>query len=236
MNNLELDISRQPDGTTCGPTCLHAVYGFYGDSIALERVIDEVHVLEGGGTLGVLLAVHALRRGFRATIYSYNLQLFDPTWFGLAPAAIAERLRVQARVKEDPKLRFATYAYLEFLDLGGHLRFEDLSESLVARILAEERPLLTGLSSTYLYRDSRPDPTTGRGDDVRGQPEGHFVVLCGYDRERRTVRVADPLETNPISRSRQYDVGVDRLIGAIFLGIITYDANLVVLEPDSTGS
>ena len=36
-------ILPQPDGTTCGPTCLHAVYQHYGDKLSLDRVIrDEV--------------------------------------------------------------------------------------------------------------------------------------------------------------------------------------------------
>ena len=78
---IALDILSQPDETTCGPTCLHAVYRYYRDDISLKQVISEAHLLEGGGTLEVLLACHALRRGYRATIYTYNLQVFDPTWF-----------------------------------------------------------------------------------------------------------------------------------------------------------
>jgi hypothetical protein len=34
-------------------------------------------------------------------------------------------------------------------------------------------------------------------DDVRGQPQGHFVVLSEYDTETREVVVADPLGENP---------------------------------------
>src|SRR5207244_2038397 len=76
---LKLDILPQPDDTTCGPTCLHALYRYYDDELSLDTVIDQVQSLEGGGTLAVLLACHALRRGYDATLYTYNLQLFDPT-------------------------------------------------------------------------------------------------------------------------------------------------------------
>jgi len=34
-----------------------------------------------GGTLAVNLANHALRRGYRALIVTYNLTVFDPSWF-----------------------------------------------------------------------------------------------------------------------------------------------------------
>ena len=75
---LNLTIRPQPNDETCGPTCLHALYRYYGDDLPLSKVIEEVPTLPGGGTLSVLMACHALRRGYRATIYTYELQLFDP--------------------------------------------------------------------------------------------------------------------------------------------------------------
>lgn len=42
--------------------------------------------------------------------------------------------------------------------------------------------------------------------------------------------VADPLLANP-SRSNQYMVSIDRVMCAILLGIVTYDANLLIIEP-----
>src|SRR5690606_33790014 len=78
---LKLEVLPQPNDTTCGPTCLHAVYRYFGEDIDLGHVIDEVPPLPGGGTLAVWLANHALQRGYDATIFTYNLQLFDPSWF-----------------------------------------------------------------------------------------------------------------------------------------------------------
>jgi hypothetical protein len=229
---LVLDMHHQPDDASCGPTCLHAVYQYYGDSVALDDVIAEVEPLETGGTLAVLLALHALRRGYRATIYTYNLQLFDPTWF-LEPAVdLTERLEVQAAEKEDPTLRFATAAYIDYLERGGVVRFEELNPQLLRGHLEANQPILTGLSATYLYGCARE-----RGwdhleyDDVRGHPTGHFVVLGGYDAETDEVHVADPLQDNPRYLSRYYPVGIQRLLGAILLGVLTYDANILILEP-----
>jgi hypothetical protein len=56
-------------------------------------------------------------------------------------------------------------------------------------------------------------------------------VLSGYDRGERTVSIADPLRSNPVSDSRYYDAPIDRVVGAILLGILTYDANLLIIEP-----
>ena len=91
------EIRRQPDDETCGPTCLHAVYQYFGDELPLDDVTAEVPRLVRGGTLAVSLANHALRRGYRALIYTYNLSVFDPTWFGRRTPDLIERLRAQAR-------------------------------------------------------------------------------------------------------------------------------------------
>ena len=78
---LDFDMQTQPDDVTCGPTCLQALYNYYGDGIPLKEVIQEVKQLKLGGTLAVMLGNHALKRGYKARIYTYNLTVFDPTWF-----------------------------------------------------------------------------------------------------------------------------------------------------------
>ena len=231
---LDLEVLPQPDDTTCGPTCLHAVYRYWSDRIALRKVIREVTPLPGGGTLAVWLACHALRRGYRATIYTYNMQVFDPTWFGGDGTDIAAKLREQRRHKRDRRLAHATDAYLEFLRRGGALRFRELSPRLIRGFLRRDIPILTGLSATYLYgcaRESEEDY-----DDVRGHPVGHFVVLHGYDPGKRQVSVADPLQDNPKYGSHYYTIGLNRLVGAILLGVLTYDANLLVITPGASPS
>jgi hypothetical protein len=194
---LPLRMLPQPDETTCGPTCLHAVYSYWGGTGPLADVVERTHKLEHGGTFAIFLACDALRQGYQATLYTYNLTVFDPTWF--APGVdIAERLRLQAAEKQhDARLQRVTKGYLEFLRLGGRLRLTDLSRPLIRGLLRKNLPIITGLSSTYLYRAARefgPDDTP---DDIRGLPAGHFVVLAGYDREKRSVLVADPYWLHP---------------------------------------
>ena len=63
---LDFDMQTQPDDVTCGPTCLTALYNYYGDDIPLKEVIQEVKQLKLGGTLAVMLGNHALKRGYSA--------------------------------------------------------------------------------------------------------------------------------------------------------------------------
>lgn len=228
---LPYAILPQPDDSTCGPTCLHSIYRYYGDELPLGQIIDEVTMLEAGGTLAVLLACHALQRGYRATIYTYKMQLFDPSWLLPGAPDLRDRLRRQMEYKSDDKLHVASNAYLRYLDLGGELRLEDLTPSLLRRYVKRGIPVLTGLSSTYLYRTPREYGPACDYDDLRGEPSGHFVVLCGYNKDSRTVQIADPLLPNPMAPKQLYDVSIDRVLCAILLGVLTYDANLLIIQP-----
>lgn len=238
---LGFEILRQPDDETCGPTCLHAVYRYWGQATTLDEVRSTVRSLNrdgvGRGTLAVNLGVDALKRGFAATLYTFNLRIFDPTWFRADGSSdrdlLVEKIEAQAafRGEGEPKLTAAKNAYVEFLRLGGAIRFEDLTSRLVSGHIREGQPLLVGLSATYLYRAPREYGPNDDPDDVRGEPQGHFVVLHGYDPKRRVVHVADPLEDNHGFASRNYTVSMARLVPAIMLGVLTYDANLLAIEP-----
>lgn len=231
---IAFEIEPQPNDTSCGPTCLQAVYRYYGDVVPMEDLLAEVPELADGGTLGVHLANHALRRGYRVTVYTWNLQAFDPTWF-VPGSPLRERLAARVAAGSDRRYESASGAYLEFLDAGGELRMEDLTAGLLRSLLRRRVPILTGLSATFLYRSIRERPSDQEDDDVRGAPVGHFVVLSGYDAASRTVLVNDPQQEHPFEGTHSYTVDIDRLIGAVYLGVLTYDGNLVAIEPTSDG-
>lgn len=229
-NQLPFPILPQPTDSTCGPTALHAVYRYYGDHLPLDQVIDEVTTVETGGTLAALLGRHALNRGYKATLYTCNLHVFDPTWFSSPTGSLVDQLRAQMSAKPDPKVQVASQAYIDFLEKGGRIRLEDLSPALLRRFLRRGIPILTGLSLTWLYRHPRETVPEGRPDSISGLPVGHFVVLCGYDSATRLVQVADPYEANPHAEGHHYEVPLERVMCAILLGVVTYDANLLIIE------
>lgn len=232
----DFHVERQPDDLTCGPTCLHAVYAYFDDEVPLAEVLAEVPQLEHGGTYAPLLGVHALARGYSATIYTCDLDLFDPTWFA-RECDLPTRLRAQARHKPWKALQAATQAYLRFIELGGVVRLHPLDAELLRRHLKRGLPVLTGLSATYLYwcaRERSNGPSTTVYDDTLGEPTGHFVVVFDYDPDAREMWIADPLHDNPLTGEMTYAVGAQRLLSAILLGASTYDASLLVLQPEGS--
>jgi hypothetical protein len=231
---IPIKIHTQPDDSTCGPTSLHAVYRYFKDPISLSEVIREVPYLDEGGTLEVLLACHALQRGYKARIYTYNLHIFDPTWIGLSNEEIIDKLEQQMLVKTGKKFQRATRAYIEFLRLGGELSSHDLNKKLLRQYFDKGIPLLTGLSATYLYLSAREysdEEGNSVYDDIRGYPMGHFVVLCGFADDQQRIVVADPYPDNPFFNDNYYEVSVSRLLNAIMLGMTTFDANLLAIKP-----
>lgn len=230
--NLGFDIQAQPDDVTCGPTCLHALYQYYDDPVGLKNVIREVKQLKNGGTMAVMLANHALHRGYKAHLYTYNLNVFDPTWFKHPSKKIAEFLKEQMEFKtKRRKLNIVSQAYIKFLELGGKLHYAELDADLIKGYLKRSIPILTGLSATYLYGTPREIPQYDIYDSIKGEPSGHFVVITGFEEERNLVYVADPVEPNPLGKGQIYSVTFNRLINSIMLGIVTYDANLLIIEP-----
>lgn len=225
-------ILSQPDDSTCGPTSLHAVYNFFQYTVNLQEVIESVNYLEEGGTLAVFLGLDALSKGFDAKIYTYNLRIFDPSWKDLSKEELLQKLDAQLAYKKGKKMSFATQAYKQFLLEGGEILFDNLDEDLIKKYLNKNIPILTGLSATYLYQSKR-EYTNSKNqsvfDDLRGEPMGHFVVLTKSEGD--SVMVADPYKENPISQNNYYKIEIKRLINAVHLGILTYDANILIVAP-----
>jgi hypothetical protein len=138
------------------------------------------------------------------------------------------------QLKPDAKLQNASKAYIEFLKLGGEIKYADLTLSLLKNYFKKGIPVLTGLSATYLYNCARErvnERNESIYDDIKGYPLGHFVVLCGLSMDEKHIIVADPYQENPFFQNNYYEVKISRLLNAIMLGIVTYDANLLVIEP-----
>jgi len=226
-----LDVPRfeQPNDVSCGPTCLAQVYQYYGFKKPLSAVIEETRQNPDGGTLAVYLGLRALRDGFATQLYTYNLRVFDPTWYKLDVAALKDKLRARLDIAKSARRRRSISAYLEYMDMGGMLRFPELKTRLLARILSRKRPVITGLNATYLY--GTPREFNNEYDDIRGDPVGHFVVVSGYYPRSDRFIVRDPSTHIPFSRTGRYSVKAQRLISAILLGDVTYDAVLLVISP-----
>jgi hypothetical protein len=229
----EFRIEVQPTPDSCGPACLSSIYRWFNRPLPLDTLIKEIPFLPEGGTFCVYLGIDAIQRGFAARLYSCNLHVLDPSWFPAQPSTLTAKLVASRRQRRGNKERQALEALETFLGLGGQILMEPLTRKLLRKHLRAGSPILTGLSSTFLYQQSRQDPRSGEDDDLAGVPEGHFVVCHGYDPATKNVTVYDPYPDAPFDDAHRYTVHIDRLINAILLGVLTYDATLLVISPRS---
>jgi len=233
-SSLELPVprTRQPDDISCGPTCLHQVLRFHGSRVDAPELSPLITRNDDGGTQAVFLALAAQRLGFTSTLYPYDLRVFDPTWFSLPREDLVEKLRRREAVVRRRKLAASVRGYRLFLEAGGEIRFEELSRQLVVGILRRGHPVICGLSATHLYRQARERPADNEPDDVAGEPVGHFVVVNGFERGGRSLLVTDPWPHAPFPRGGPYSVPSQRLLNAVLLGDVTYDAVLLEIAGD----
>jgi hypothetical protein len=178
------------------------VYRFYGDLRALEEIRDTLVRNADGGTLAVYLGISALSHGFGATLYPFDLEIFDPTWFKLDPED-GDTLRGKSRA--------AVFAYRDFLLLGGKIKFREPEPRLLVSIINRGHPVLCGLSATWLYKTPRECPD-GSYDDarvsgrvVRRRPRRSERTFRGHLRVRpagRALPRARPERARPIQQGR----------------------------------
>lgn len=233
FERIELDVPRfaQPDDVTCGPTCLMQLYSYYHDFRPFDAIHGDTPTNPDGGTFAVYLGLTALRHGYRATLYPWDLRVFDPSWFELSQRSLAAKLLARAAHVTNPAVKRAATAWHQFIAEGGRIEFAELSPDLIVGALDRGHPILCGLSATWLYRQTRERPDDNEWDDIQGDPTGHFVVVCGYSGAGKRFMVRDPSSHVPFSNNGRYVVPARRLINAILLGDVTQDAVLLEIWP-----
>lgn len=230
---LNIKMISQPDGVSCGPSCLSAIYDYYAKPMPWDKIVQEINGLETGGTLAVFLGCHALQRGFKTTLYSFNLHVIDPTWMLLPQNLLIDKLRKQYNDTQDAKIKLTTAAYIDYLELGGAILFNEMSLEIISHYVQKKIPLLSGVSATYLYksmRDYTDKNATIFYDEWLGSPSGHFIVLNGCDHKTQTVHIADPFFPNALSTTPYYAVSFSYWLHAFLLGMLTYDAELLAIH------
>src|SRR5678815_573639 len=127
---LELPVVTlpQPDETTCGPTCLHAIYRYWGDPEPLSSVTARMWRREHGGTYAVFLGCDALRKGYRARIYRRSRLDRQMQEQGLPERAPVAAQGARTQDADDPLRQRRPVPYT-------HLRAHETPEHLVCRLL-----------------------------------------------------------------------------------------------------
>ncbi len=213
---------------SCIPACLQEVFGYYGEQISQEEIMK----ISENPKLGMALAeagIFSLRHNYRSLIITNNINIFDPTWFKLDSNKLKLNLNKRAKFVDDLS-QFTIDKFIKFLDFGGEINFETISPALFKKYLSIEVPIIIELASTFIYKlakSSRP----GRFDDaIKGQIEGHGVVIAGFDNKDNFL-IIDPNSKKSPSKAGVYWVNsVELMMSFAFL---EGKSLLLLQKPDS---
>lgn len=208
MNKTEYEIKHkyQPTNTTCSPTALSMLLGFYGEDLSVDDISAKVPQIknekgENFGTINTQMATWCRSLGFDVVLYTADVQVIDQSWSKLSPIEVIERLEARKSGLKVPSLgelwnNAYCQAYIEFIQSNGELHIVNAITSKLLYELLKNGPVLPCLSFDTLYgsgRTSNVGEKEAKPDDVNGKAWNHSVVIYGNDEDGNFL-VADPWE------------------------------------------
>lgn len=235
MKAIEHTIKHQyqPTNTTCSPTALSMLLGFYGKNISVDEISDNVPQVynedgEPFGTINQQMATWCLSLGYEVSLYTFDCQVIDQTWDKLQKDKLINKLNARKGGWVVPSLGEAwtkAYAqsYIDFLEAGGNITVQPAVTTKLLYDLLKDAPLLPCLCFNTLYgrgRTSNFDEKKTVKDDINGRTWNHSVVIYGNDAD------GNFLLADPIRKPGLHLIEPERMIAAISTAQIECD-NLI---------
>lgn len=208
-----ITIAEQPTQVSCGQTALAMLLSYFDDRIAPEELMKDIPMLKTDdgkdwGTVIPDLAHWCMRRGYQATLHTFDSQLVHQTWAQLETDAIIHELKTLRDTFVFPTIgthisRTFIDAYVRYLSDGGILIIAPCITLSLIHTLLTNGPFIATVSYANLY--------TAKG----GTTATHFVVVYGSD-ANGNILIADPWKDNGFQT-----VDPERLIGAVMAAQMT---------------
>lgn len=211
--DLEIPQFNQEINFSCIPACLQQVFGYYKKQVSQEEILKSLEIPERGMSIPKA-GVFAKKHGFNPLIITNNIYIFDPAWFKLDNVSLIKNLE-ERRKFVDEYNQSVIDDYLEYLRENGQIKFDTISLDLFIKYLSRNIPIIAELASPFLYKKSKSVEIGKFNDPIKGQIEGHGVVIAGFDKNK--LKIVDPnCKDNPFSGKGIYWVQSEDLIVSIF--------------------
>lgn len=235
----EVTPQTQPTSSTCSPTALSILLGYYGEGLSpleIEAAVPQ-SINENGekmGTVNQQMATWCLNRGYKASIYTFDCQIIDQSWSGLGKEEIIKRLELRKNGWVVPALgedwtKEYVQSYIDFLNAGGQLIIAQAVTSKLLYDLIAKGPFLPCVSYSTMYGASRTridNDNESPDDDINGRALNHSIVVCGVD-ESGNFLIADPSRAK---KSGLQVIGPEVMLAAISTAQIECDNLIIQLE------
>ena len=220
----------QTSSTNCSPTALSMLLSYYGSAPSPDEIGQIVPQCtdETGkkiGTINQQLATWCVGEGYTVELITFDCQVIDQSWSGLAAPAVRAKLELRKNGWVVPSLgknwtKEYAAAYLDFLGAGGKLSIQPVVAAKLLYDLLEKGPFLPCVSYCTLYGAAKSifvNSQKSQPDDINGKTTTHSIVVYGHDKNGNFL-IADPYE-----RPGLHSIEPDRLLAAISTAQIECD-------------
>jgi len=239
MTSIEYDIKATKQKTSeCMQTAATQLLTFFDPTVQLDDVINAVPLyIENGEKIGTSpghLAAYFAQQGYKTTVYTFDVELFDCSWNDLTPAEVITQIKKRAEyIPSNSWLAAYKHVLIDgwelFVKSGGNFALPILSVELLYNLLAND-PYLLMLNSTYLNHQakSRYDKPSDKmiPDSLKGRSTTHTVVCAGYKDNK--FLIVDPDPPKGINHHRW--ITQDHLIASIMSAQTESDNMLITIE------
>ena len=211
------------------------ILNHYGISKTIDDIKSEVpvYISKSGVPLGSSLghiATYFITLGFKTTLHTVDIEIFDPSWSGLTSLELIDNLRLRRQHFKSVKYEVEALdvifdGYIKFLEAGGKIVFPIIDENYLIDLLSLG-PIYCSVNYNFLNSTSKYlfEGSVSTHDPVKGSSFAHIVTLAGFHDGQ--FKVVDPdAEFGGVRL-----INSSLLVGSIYLAESDYDPLLITLE------
>jgi hypothetical protein len=157
-----------------------------------------------------------ISKNLRPKIITNNINIFDPAWFSFGNKNLIKQIKKRKKYLNIVD-RSIVDDYIEYLESGGKIAFNTISSTLLTEFIKDDKPVIAEVASTYLYQKSKATIPGKFNDPIKGDIEGHGVVISGYKGKNTKFKITDPGEYNPYQEGGNYWISEELLLASIFI-------------------
>lgn len=190
------------------------VYAIKGKKISVQDILKDFHHDEKGDpTYPPQLTRHFLQHGLKTKVTISNSRAISPAWGNISREELIENLKLWITLHQKDDWREYGLQVLFYLQEKGEIALQSYTSQTLKEMLDRGSLLILGVDEDWIWGHRFKQEGKKRIiDDIKGNVEGHFVLITGYQDNK--FHVLDPFPTNIEGRHGTYDIDVNQLTNA----------------------
>ncbi len=218
---LNMKAFKQESAEGCGSAALRSMLDFFGKDMDEKEITEAAGGIQKGeehyGVLMIHMAEMVGKISYSVHAFTYDMGLFGPEWESFNKEELVKNIEglKQKLLSENKKTSVnITDSIQHLLKNNQDVKIRVPDKDDIISFLEKGLPVLISVKAMLLEGDSKINP------DV-----GHYVVVGGYDSDKRLFSVIDPFY------GKEYEVEEARLLLSWHINAIESSAYLLAFEP-----